>query len=230
MPNQKQRITVIIQARMTSTRLPGKVLMPINKKPMLYWVISRLNRSKLIDEIVLAIPDTKESNVLEEFAKENDIIYVRGSEDNVLSRYYKAAKQSNADVVVRITADCPLVDSEIVDNVIEEHISSKADYTSNVIERTYPQGLDVEVFNFSVLEKAIKEAETDFQKEHVTPYFLQNPQIFRLHNVTATGVLNNPEIRITVDTQKDLDLVREIYKHFSKKEFFSAKEAVEFIK
>jgi len=218
-----------MQARMTSTRLPGKVLMPINKKPMLYWVVKRLERSKLIDEIVLAIPNTKESDVLEEFAKDNNIVYVRGSETDVLSRYYKASLAVNADVIVRITADCPLVDPTIVDRVIERHLSSEADYTSNVIERTYPKGLDVEVFNFSALEKINSIAETDFQKEHVTTYFLQNPQMFKLQNVTAEGILNNPEISITVDTQQDLDLVCRIYKHFSEKEFFSAENVVQFL-
>lgn len=212
MPKRKLKIAVIIQARMDSTRLPGKVLMPISGKPMVQHVLDRLSFAKKIDMIILAIPNTKENDVLEKFAKENDIIYVRGSEEDVLERYYKAAEKFKVDVIVRITADCPLIDPKIVDLVIEKHLSSKADYTSNNIKRTFPLGLDMQVFNFDVLERAHKEAKSVFDKEHVVPYIHQRPDIFKLESVEAIGVLKRPELRLTVDTKEDLQAVRGIYK------------------
>lgn len=230
MPEVKPKTAAIVQARMGSLRLPGKVLMQVEGKPVVWWVLERLRKAKRIDEIVLAIPDTKENDVLEHFAKENNIKYYRGSEGDVLKRYYQAAKQNNVDVVVRITADCPLIDPEVVDTVMAKHLSSSVDYTSNVVVRSFPKGLDVEVFNFSALKKAHNEAKSNFQREHVTPYFLENPEIFNLQNVAALKDLQNPGLRITVDTKEDLDFVRKIAKHFSPRNDFSALEIVNYVR
>lgn len=213
MSKRKLKISAIVQARIGSTRLPGKVLMPIADKPMVWHVLWRLRFAKKIDDIILAIPDTKENNVLEKFAKQNEIKYCRGSEEDVLERYYKAAEKFKVDVIVRITADCPLIDPRIVDLVVEKHIHSKADYTSNNIKRTFPIGLDMQVFNFDVLEKAHKQAKKFFDKEHVVPYIHQRPDIFKLESVEAKGALKRPKLRLTVDTKEDLKVVREIYKH-----------------
>ena len=120
-------ISAIIQARMGSTRLPDKVLMDVGGHPMLWHMIERLKPAKNVDEIILAIPNTKENDILEQFAKENNLKYFRGSENDVLARYYETAKTFKVDVIVRITSDCPLIDPEIVDKVIEEHLQSKAD-------------------------------------------------------------------------------------------------------
>jgi len=204
-------ISAIIQARMGSSRLPGKVLKEINSKPMVLQVIERLKKSKKIDNIVLVIPDTKENDILESFCLENRINYFRGSEADVLSRYYGAAEKFNSDVIVRITSDCPLIDPEVVDWVIEKHLSSGADYTSNVFKRTFPRGFDTEVFNFEVLKKAYQETKESYQREHVTPYIWQNPEIFRIESVEASAELNYPEFRLTVDTEKDLELIRRIF-------------------
>lgn len=205
------KVTAIIQARMISTRLPGKVLMKIEGKPMLWHVVNRLKFSEKFDDIILAIPDKKESDVLEEFARKNKIKYFRGSEENVLLRYYKTAKKFKIDAIVRITSDCPLIDPKIVDLIIEKHLNSDADYTSNTLERTFPRGLDVEVFNFKVLEKAQKEAKESYQREHVTPYICENINVFKFQNIEAKGKLRRPELRLTVDTKEDLKLIREIY-------------------
>ena len=132
----------IVQARMGSTRLPGKVLKNLKGKPILDYVIERLRLSKNIDDIVLAIPTKDKDDVLEEYAKEKNLNYFRGSEDDVLGRYYHAAKEYGADVVVRITSDCPLIDAEIVDSVIKKHVEGNFDFTANVLVRTYPRGLD----------------------------------------------------------------------------------------
>jgi len=223
----KFKIGAIIQARMTSTRLPGKVLMDIEGKPMLWHVVNRLKFSEKLDDIILAIPNTKKNNILEKFAKDNKVKYFRGSEEDVLSRYYKTAKKFKCDLIVRITSDCPLIDPQIVDLVIEKHLKLNADYTSNTLKRTFPRGLDVEVFNFKVLKKAQKEAKEDYQREHVTPYIYKNPEIFKIQNIKAERRLRYLEIRLTVDTKKDLRLIREIYKRLYKpKKIFYTEEII----
>ena len=231
MKKNVKKIAAIVQARMTSTRLPGKVLMEIVGKPMLWHVVNRLKFSKKLDNIILAIPNTKENDILEKFAKNNKIKYFRGSEEDVLSRYYEAAKKFDIDVVVRITSDCPLIDPEIVDVVIERHLKSNADYTANILKRTFPKGLDTEVFSFEVLEKAYQKAKEMYQREHVTPYIYENSSIFKLQNIEADDKLRQPELRLTVDTKKDLKLVREIYRHLYKpEEIFYIEEIVDLFK
>lgn len=204
-------IAAIIQARTTSTRLPNKVLMDLTPgKSMLWHVVERLKPAKKIDEIILTIPNTKENDVLEKFAKDNKIKFFRGSENDVLSRYYETARAFKIDAIVRITSDCPFVDPEIVDKVVGEHLKSGADYTSNIQARTFPKGMDVEALNFSILEKAHKEAKDSADREHVTLYIRKNPQIFKQADVKNDKDLFH--FRWTVDEQADLDFVREIYK------------------
>lgn len=218
---------------MGATRLPGKVLMDIMGKSMLWHLINRLKFSKKLDEIILAIPDTKENNVLEEFAKNNKIKYFRGSENDVLSRYYEAAKKFECDVIVRITADCPLIDSIIIDKVIKKHLSSKADFTANFIEgkkgesieRTFPRGLDVEVMNFLTLEKAHQQAKNPYQREHTDPYIFEHPEKFHLASIKNKKDLSY--MRWTVDEAVDLKFVREVYKRlYPKKKIFYMKDIV----
>ena len=207
---KEEKISAIVQARMTSTRLPGKVLMSIEGKPMLWHVINRLGYSKKINEIILAIPDTKENDCLEEFAKKEKIRYFRGSEEDVLARYYETAKKFKANVIIRICADDPLIDPQIVDEVIMEHLRSDADYTSNVLKRTYPRSLDVEVMTFQALKKSYQEAKEAPDREHVTLYIRQHPEKFKRTNVENSKDLSS--FRWAVDEEKDLEFVREIYK------------------
>jgi spore coat polysaccharide biosynthesis protein SpsF len=207
------KIAAIIQARMTSTRLPGKVLMDIEGRPMLWHMVDRLKYAQKLDGIVLALPDAKESDALENFARQNNIKYSRGSEDDVLARYYESAREFGVNVVVRITSDCPFIDPKVVDEVIARHLVSGADYTSNISERTFPRGLDTEVFNFNVLEQAFGEAKEPYQREHVTPFMREQPKRYKLENVEAKKELAHPEFRLTVDAKEDLELTREIYRH-----------------
>jgi spore coat polysaccharide biosynthesis protein SpsF (cytidylyltransferase family) len=212
----KKKISAIVQARMTSTRLPGKVLMDIEGKPMLWHIINRLRFSKKLNDIILAIPDTKKNDILEKFAKDNKIKYFRGNENDVLSRYYETAKKFKCEVIIRITGDDPLVDPQIIDFTVKKHLKSDTDYTSNNLKRTFPLGLDIEVFNFEVLERAYKEAKENYQREHVTAYIYEHPEIFKLQNVDAKGKLRKPSLRLTVDTKEDLKLIREIYRRLYK--------------
>jgi len=221
-------VVAIIQARIGSTRLPGKVLKKIQDKVVLDYVIDRLKTCKNIDEIVLAITTNKNDDVLEKYAKNKKINFIRGSEEDVLSRYYEAAKKFNAEVIVRITSDCPLIDPKIVDEVIKKHIESDADYTANTIKRTYPRGFDVEVFNFDILERTYRNANAKYHREHVTPYIREHPEKFKLQNIEAPDKIKRPDIRITVDTEKDFELIKKIISHFDNIEF-TAEDIVDFL-
>ena len=212
-------VIAIVQVIMGSTRLPRKVLKKIRDRSVLDYVIERLKFCEKINDIVLATTTAKKDNALEEYAVSKGVSYFRGAEQEVLSRYYKAAKKYNADVVVRITSDCPLIDSRVVDKAIRKHIENKVDYTTNTIKRTYPRGLDVEVFNFDVLEDSYKNADEKYQREHVTPYIKEHPEKFKLQNIEAKGKLKRPDIRITVDTKKDFELIEKIILHFDNLNF-----------
>lgn len=207
------KVIAIAQARVNSTRLPRKILMDVQGKPFLWHVIERIKSVKNIGDVVLAIPDNEANDVLAKFAEDNNIHYFRGSEENLLERHYLAAKKFGADVIVRIPSDNALTAPEVIGLVVEKHLNSDADYTSNVLEKTFPVGLHVEVFNFSALEKAHRAKTDEYEKEHATPYIYRHPEIFKLQNVAAEGKLKRPEIRLTTDVQKDLDLIREIYKN-----------------
>lgn len=201
----------VIQARIGSTRLPGKVLKKICGKTILEHDIDRLKRVKNIDEIVIATTTLEKDNVIVKEAKRLGIKYFRESEENVLSRYYYAAKENNAEVIVRVTSDCPLIDSEITESIIQYYVdnSSKYDYVSNTIKRTYPRGLDTEVFSINALKKAFNEATLDSNKEHVTPYIWSNPNIFRLGYFINN--VDYSDLRWTLDTKEDFELINRIY-------------------
>ena len=224
------KVVAIIQARMGSTRLPGKVMKEILGKPVILWDLDRISLSKLIDEIVVAIPYGKENDVIVDTIKEyNDkIVTTRGSEDDVLDRYYQAAVQTNADVVVRITSDCPLIDPVVIDQVIEQFLDNDCDYCSNSHIRTYPRGLDTEVFSFKTLEEAWNEARKDYEREHVTPYIIENPDKFKLLNVANDIDLSH--LRWTLDTKEDFEFISAVYKRiYPKKQLFLMDDVLELL-
>jgi len=214
------KVVAIIQARMGSTRLPGKVLMDICGKTMLARGHDRVKRARMINEVVVATTDQKKDDILENYCIANGWNYFRGSQDDVLDRYYLAAKEHHADAVVRITSDCPLIDHNVIDRVIECFLLKRdeADYASNLLPlRTYPRGLDTEVMSFEALERAWKEDDDPRTREHVTQFIVSNPSKFKLIGVT------NPRdfsyMRWTVDVPEDLELVRRVYSHFWESDF-----------
>lgn len=211
------KVICIIQARVGSTRLPGKVMKKVCNKTVLEHVIDRLKRIKNINEIVIATTTLEKDKVIVEESKRLGITYFRGSEEDVLSRYYYAAKENEADIVVRITSDCPLIDSEISEKIIRFYLDNmdKFDYVSNTIERTYPRGLDTEVFSFTALEKAFNEAENERDREHVTPYIWDNPEIFRIFSYINSENYSN--LRWTLDTEDDFKLIKSIYRYLYNK-------------
>lgn len=201
------KIVAIVQARMSSLRLPGKVLMTIAGKPMLWYVVERVSLAKKIDHVVVATSTDPSDDVIVDFCKKNKISYFRGELENVLKRYFDCAKKFGADVIIRITADCPLVDGALIDKGIDKYLKSGLDYLSNTIERTYPRGFDFEVFNFEVLDTAHRNATEEPEKEHVTPYIWRNhPNDFSIGQLKSK--INKSKYRVTVDTKKDLDVIK----------------------
>lgn len=199
---------------MGSKRLLGKILKKICCKTILEHDVDRLRRVKNIDKIVIATATLEKDNAIVEEAKILGVTYFRGSEEDVLSRYYYATKENNADVVVRVTSDCPLIDSKVTEKVIQYYLDNidKYDYVSNTIDRTYPRGLDTEIFSFKALEKAFNEAEDLMDKEHVTPYIWHNPSIFRL--AQYKNEIDYSNLRWTLDTIEDFQLISSIYDNY----------------
>lgn len=208
------RINAIIQARFSSTRLPGKVLMELGDKPVLCHVIERLSQSKHIDRIIVATSVSKENDGLAEAVQKWGAPVFRGSESDVLSRYFGAAVAYPADAFIRITADCPLIDPVVTDRVAEVFLSGKWQYVSNgganVAQRTYPRGLDVEIFSFSLLEKTHEQATESYEREHVTPYmYWKQDSVYYVKNDTKLS-----QYRWTLDTPEDYCFIKEIFNHF----------------
>jgi len=198
----------IIQARLGSSRLPGKVLLTLNGKSLLDYVINQLKFCKLINKIVIATTNLKEDDPIENFAKKNNIDFFRGNSSDVLDRFFQCAKKNSFQKIVRITADNPLIDPTIVDNTIQKFITNQYDYSSNHIPRSFPQGTEVEIFSFTSLEKAWNHASKKSEREHVTPYFYNNPQKFKIGTLTYSKDLSN--LRWSIDNENDLILVKKI--------------------
>jgi spore coat polysaccharide biosynthesis protein SpsF len=204
------RTVAIIQARTGSSRLPDKVLEPLLGAPILVHVVERTSRARLLDEVVVATTRLAADDAIEALARASGWAIVRGSETDLLDRYVAAARVYTADVVVRITSDCPLIDPELVDDVVRALEAIGADYASNSLEpRTYPRGLDVEAMTRDALERADTEDSDPAWREHATPYIYRHPELFRLARVASREDLSDH--RWCVDTPEDLDLVRRIY-------------------
>jgi spore coat polysaccharide biosynthesis protein SpsF len=203
-------ILAILQARMTSSRLPGKVLRTILGRPMVELQIERIQRAERIDRLVLATSDDASDDPIAELCARIDVDVHRGPLADVLARYHGAAMAFGpADHIVRLTADCPLADHEVIDACVALHLAKGADYTSNGVERTFPDGLDVEVVTMAALSRAHHEAKAQAEREHVTSYLYDNPGLFSLVQLTQTPDLGH--LRWTVDTPADFDMVAAVY-------------------
>lgn len=217
------RTVAIVQARMGSSRLPGKVLRPLAGVPMVYRVIERLRRAETLDEVVIATSTDPGDDALVGALAPTGVRTVRGSEDDVLSRYHLAATESGATTVVRVTSDCPLICPEVVDQVVRHlHSDSTLDYVSNTIERTYPRGLDAEAFTFEALDRTHRTATEAPEREHVTAHMYRHPEGFRLGNVRDAA--DNSHLRLTVDTPEDYELAERIFVELAAREPFGYAE------
>ena len=217
----------IVQARIGSTRLPFKVLKKIGRKRVIEILLDRLLESKKTDKVIVAIPK-KNNSVLKKLLIKNKINFFAGSEKNVLERYYKAALKFKGENIIRITSDCPLIDAKLVDQTIKLYENSNSDYTSNCYPRSFPDGLDVEVFSFKALKKAFLNAKTNYDKEHVTTYIKKDKNLTK--NFLSSKNHELSKIRLTLDTKNDLLFIRKIFKNFYPKTLFSWNEIVKYLK
>lgn len=202
-------ILAVLQARVSSTRLPGKVLKPILGVPMLLRQIERVKNATLIDELIVATSEEASDDLVADLCHQNQVGCFRGSLNDVLDRFYQAAQSVHPEHVVRLTGDCPLSDPEVIDLVIATHLAQGNDYTSNALEPTYPDGLDVEIMRRSALETAWQEAVLKSQREHVTPFIYQHPERFQIGVVTNDCDLS--QLRWTVDQAEDFEVIKLIY-------------------
>lgn len=212
-------VVAIVQARMGSTRLPGKVLVDIEGRPMLWHVIDRLRLARSVGRILVATSNAGADNAVEEFCREQGLECFRGSEHDVLDRYYRAATNAGAAVIARVTGDCPLIDAEVVDRVAREFFVADCDYASNTLRATYPDGLDVEIFSTAALAEAWRDARLAAEREHVTPYLATSGR-FRVASVEYEGDIAAGRLRWTVDEPCDLDFVRAVYRRFRGRCYF----------
>jgi spore coat polysaccharide biosynthesis protein SpsF len=203
------RVVAIIQARMGSTRLRGKVLEDIGGSTMLARVMRRTRRAVSLDEVVVATTVERADEALVAECVRLAVPVFRGDEQDVLDRYYQAARAHRAEAIVRITSDCPLIEPEVIDKVVHAFLDARPDYGSNTLERTYPRGLDTEIMTLTALELAWHRATESYQRVHVTPYLYQNPDQFTLLSVTNDK--DYSRYRWTVDTPEDLAFVRQVY-------------------
>lgn len=203
------KVVAVLQARMSSTRLPGKVLKPLHGKPMLERQIERLRRSTWIDALVVATSDHPSDDPIVELCRSIGVDSYRGDLYDVLDRYHGAAHAFSADHVIRLTADCPLADWGVIDSVIEAHLAGSHSYTSNAGPHTYPDGLDTEAMTIEALDTAWTEADREDQREHVTTYIRERPERFDIGHVEASQDYSG--MRWTVDTPEDLEFVRRVY-------------------
>ncbi len=229
-------IGMIIQARMSSTRLPGKIMMPINYKPLLFYTLNQVKQCKSISKIIVATTNLQEDDEIVRYVKSQNLDVFRGDAENVLDRYFHCAKEFNLDIIVRVTSDCPLIDPEIIDKCVKKFENKNLDYLSNVNKKVgddwiydpcgFPSGFAVEVFIFNALENAWKNAKKYSEREHVTQYMLNNPNKFKI------GGLENQEnfsdLRLTIDHQVDFDLIKIVIEKFPINEIFTLKKIISF--
>jgi glutamate-1-semialdehyde 2,1-aminomutase len=221
------KVVAIVQARRGSIRLPNKVMKLIIGIPMIEILLKRLSKSKLVDQIILATSSDLKNKILVNHVEQMGFYCTQGSELDVLDRYVKAAEQYKADIIVRITGDCPLVDPVLVDECINKFKDSKVDYCSNTIDPTFPDGLDVEVFKFSALKKAAQDSTKLSHREHVTPYIKENDIFLKLN---FSNDENLSDLRWCVDDPEDLEVVSKIFEHFRPKIHFSWNQIIELYK
>lgn len=223
-----RRVVAIVQARVGSVRLPSKVLRDLAGEPMLARVVSRTRRARLLDEVVVATTTETADDAIVALCRRLDVAVARGSVEDVLSRYRDAAVAHRADAIVRITSDCPLIDPEVIDHVVERFGAARVDYASNGLVPSYPRGLDTEVMTMESLERAFWEASELYERVHVTPYLYRHPDRFRLLGVTADEDLS--ALRWTVDTPEDLRLVSELYSRLGGHDRFGWREALALVR
>ena len=227
-----KKIVTVIQARTGSSRLPGKVTKEILGRSLLIRMVERVQASTLKGCIVVATTTDKEDDVIEDICQDNRILCYRGSALDLLDRHYQAGKWQEADAVVKIPSDCPLIDPRVIDKVLQYYLDNNFEYVSNLHPATYPDGNDVEVMNFSTLEKAWREAKKDFEREHTTPYLWEHPEKFSIGNVVwGSGLDYSMSHRFTIDYAEDFVFIKTIFESlYPKNHNFGLQEILELLR
>lgn len=227
-------IISIVQARMNSSRLPGKVLMKVDGKPMIQHLIDRIKKVKIINDVIISTTVNSKDIKLVNFCKKNKINYYRGSENNVLQRVYNTAKIFKADEILFITGDCPIIDPKLLKKFLSYYLKNKKnyDYVGNAFIRSYPDGMDAHVFSFKTLKKNFEISKTKLEKEHVTLGIKNHPKTFKIKNFRAPKNLLWPDLGLTLDEKKDFVLLKKIIKYFNVKKnyFFDCVDVVNLLK
>lgn len=229
------KTVAIIQARMGSTRLPGKMMLPLERSHVLTHDIQRVQEADTIDEVVVATSTKTADDIVARYANRAGATVFRGSEDDVLDRMFSAATEANAETVVRITGDCPLIDWDVIDAVVDRLATENVDYCSNTVERTFPRGLDVEAFSYESFKHIHENAKEPHHREHVTPYYRENDDQFNLASVTSEEIFNRSwmqdrtDLRITLDEADDYELLREVYNRVEYEDTLPIRDAVSVI-
>lgn len=222
-----KRINVSIEARMTSSRLPGKVLMEVCGKSMLELMIERVRHSKYVDKIIVATTTNETDNPIIELCDKLKTGYFRGSEPDVLKRVYEAHNQYHSNLVVELTGDCPLIDPLLIDHCILEYLNGDYDYVRTSQTKTYPWGQAVQVYSFELLKYLNENAITEYDREHVTPHIYQNPDKYRIKEIHAKESHTAPDMRLTLDTQEDFEFITAIYERlYPSNPLFSLEEMI----
>lgn len=226
-----KKVVATIEARIASTRLPGKVLLPLVGKPDLEVMIERLKRSKTIDEVVVATTVNSKDDAIVKLSQRLNVAYYRGSEEDVLRRLVESGQSVSADIIVETTSDCPVIDWRHVDYLVNLFFLGHYDYVSNIIERSFPRGFDVQVFPLSVLEKVEKTAKDYAYREHPTFYIYTHPEQFKLKNWKARKKMFWPDLRVTLDTKEDYQVLSRVFDYFYPiNPDFSAENIVDFLR
>lgn len=224
-------IAATIEARMTSSRLPGKVLLPAGGKPMLAHLVERLRQVPSIDQIVLATTTNEADEPLAAFARHSDIFCHRGSEDDVMARVIGAAELAAAEIVVEVTGDCPIIDPQLIEQAIRIFVNNECDYASNAHIRSYPDGMDVQVFRLSTLRRSAMLTNDRLDREHVTLHIRRHPELFRHLHILAPPDEHWPELGLTLDEEADYLLLRQLIEQFgSMNPYFSCREVVAYLR
>ena len=209
------KIIITIEARMGSTRLPGKSMKPIMEKPMLELMIERVKHAKLVDEIVVATTDHPRDDIIENLAKRLNVGCFRGSEDDVLERVLEAAKAFNADYIVELWGDCPLMDPDVIDDLIKYYLNNDFDCVGTTLDKTFPWGIAALMFPTKILDEVAKITNDPVDRENVSTYIYEHPEKYKIGNLPCLDELKHPEIRLTVDELADFELVKTIYEHLT---------------
>jgi spore coat polysaccharide biosynthesis protein SpsF len=227
MTKDGRTIVATIEARMTSSRLPGKVMLPLAGKPTLERLIERLKRSKTVDHIVIATTTNDADDVLVELGNKLGVGVWRGSEEDVLTRVLGAAQSVKADLILEVTGDCPLIDWRHADYLAELFESGSYDYVANNMERSFPRGMDLQLFPTALLAEVAELTQDPYDHEHVSLYIYNHPEKYRLLNWKAEGKMHRPDVRVTLDTQEDYELLERIFTELlPKHEDFSAEDII----